>query len=82
MPETTIDIHELARRLSCGRSAAYALAASGALRTVRVGRALRIPESALDEFIRNGGVRVIPKGNGDANGKEAVPTAKPRRQRG
>jgi excisionase family DNA binding protein len=45
--EMTIDVRELARRLSCGRSAAYALAASGALRTVRVGRALRIPESAV-----------------------------------
>jgi hypothetical protein len=43
---------------------------------------LRIPESAVDEFIRTGGVRVIPKGNGDANGKQPVATAKPRRQRG
>lgn len=58
--ETTIDIHELQRRLSCSRSAAYALVASGVLRTVRVGRAVRIPESVVQEFIRSGGVRVIP----------------------
>jgi excisionase family DNA binding protein len=68
--EMTIDVRELARRLSCGRSAAYALAASGVLKTVRVGRALRVPESALAAFIEAGGVRVIP-------GKGHAPTPPP-----
>jgi excisionase family DNA binding protein len=70
MTEITIDIHELARRLSCGRSAAYALAASGVLPTVRVGRAVRIPESALNAFIQSGGVRVIPRAEPSGKGDE------------
>jgi excisionase family DNA binding protein len=61
--DTLLDIHELQRRLSCGRSAAYQLVATGVLRTVRVGRAVRVPESALAAFIEAGGLRTLSKGD-------------------
>ena len=48
-------------QVTCSRSAAYALTSTGVLPTVRVGRAVRVPESALDAFIHGGGARIIPK---------------------
>jgi excisionase family DNA binding protein len=83
MPDTLLDIRELQRRLSCGRSAAYALVGSGVLPTVRVGRAVRVPESALAAFINNGGARVIPRPT-ETNGQESPASRlipKGRRQR-
>jgi excisionase family DNA binding protein len=79
MAEMLLDVRELQRRLSCGRSVAYALLATGTLPTVRVGRALRVPESALDEFVRSGGVREIGRPtNGDAQTPKPI-TEKRRR---
>ena len=37
--------------LSIGRNSAYALVRSGAIRSVRIGRQLRIPRDALEEFL-------------------------------
>jgi excisionase family DNA binding protein len=48
------------RPLACSRSVAYRLTHSGALPVVRLGRAVRVPASALDDFIRSGGVAVMP----------------------
>jgi excisionase family DNA binding protein len=85
--EIMVDVRELQRRLKCGRSAAYGLIASQVLRSVRIGRSVRVPESVLDEFIQSGGVRVIPKGNGDAPTPPQVPAkmgrqvVKPHRKR-
>ena len=44
-------VREVAKRLDCSRDAVYALIASGQLRAIRVGRLLRVPESALADFI-------------------------------
>jgi excisionase family DNA binding protein len=78
MPEILLDHAELQRRLDCSRSMAYLLTSSGALRTVRLGRAVRVPESAVEDFIKAGGARVIPR----SNGHDAAPTpTKPRRAR-
>lgn len=44
-------VPEVAKRLDCSRDAVYGLIASGELRAIRVGRLLRVPESALADFI-------------------------------
>jgi excisionase family DNA binding protein len=38
--------------LNLGRSTVYNLIASGELKAIRFGRAVRVPQSTLDEFIR------------------------------
>ena len=45
----------LMAQLSISRPTANRLVYGGFLKTVRVGRALRIPESAVLDFIENGG---------------------------
>lgn len=42
---------EVAAVLSLGRSKVYELMASGALPTVRIGRAVRVPRAALEEWV-------------------------------
>ncbi len=44
---------DVAERTNLGRSTIYALLKSGELKSVKVGRARRIPAAALDEFIAN-----------------------------
>lgn len=46
-----LTVAEAARRLRLGRTMVYELLASGALRSVRIGRARRVPIGALDEFV-------------------------------
>jgi len=52
-------IDEVGQHLSVSRPTVNRLIASGILRTCRIGRAVRIPESALLELIENGGNRNI-----------------------
>lgn len=42
---------EVARRLSLGRATVYLMMASGELPTLRKGRAVRVPASALEAWI-------------------------------
>jgi excisionase family DNA binding protein len=44
-------VDEAAQLLSLGRSTLYAMAASGTIPTVRVGRSLRIPREELNRWI-------------------------------
>jgi excisionase family DNA binding protein len=44
-------IPEAAARLGLGRTTVYALIGSGDIPTVRVGRAIRIPASALGDWV-------------------------------
>jgi len=54
LPEV-LTVPEVAEYLRQSRNSAYALVASGAIRSVRVGtRAIRVPKSALIEFLENG----------------------------
>jgi excisionase family DNA binding protein len=46
-----LTVQEAARRLGIGRSLMYELIASGAVRSVRVGRLRRIPSDALGSYI-------------------------------
>lgn len=48
-------VNEAARQLDVAPTLIYALVGRGALRHVRVGRNIRIPQSAVDEFIADGG---------------------------
>ena len=46
-----LTVPEAARRLSIGRTLTYELIAAGELPSVHLGRAIRIPARALDEFV-------------------------------
>jgi excisionase family DNA binding protein len=47
-----VRIEEAAKFLSIGRSTMYELIAQGAVPTVHIGRAVRIPMEGLKEFVR------------------------------
>lgn len=53
------NIDEVGKHLSVSRPTVNRLISAGILRTCRIGRAVRIPESALLELIENGGNRNI-----------------------
>jgi excisionase family DNA binding protein len=62
--DTLLDVRDVMKRLHCGRSTAYALIKADTLPAVNLGRGVRVPASAVDAFIRAGGVPVIPKAGG------------------
>jgi len=49
-----LTIPDVADTLQIGRSAAYALARSGELFSIRVGTQIRVPRSALIAYIKGG----------------------------
>lgn len=51
MPETYLTVKEVARRLAVGRTTIYELIAKRELVAIRIGRARRIPESALERWL-------------------------------
>ena len=46
----TLKVKEVATILRCGRNQAYELIQRGEIRSVRIGRAIRVPREALEEF--------------------------------
>jgi excisionase family DNA binding protein len=48
-----LSVSELAAVLHIGRNAAYHLVNSGQIRCVRIGKNIRIPQSALMEYLNN-----------------------------
>ncbi|AQU67823.1 helix-turn-helix domain-containing protein [Streptomyces niveus] len=46
-----LTVEEAARRLSVGRTTMYALIRDGAVQTVPIGRARRVPVQALSEYL-------------------------------
>ena len=50
----TITVEEAAHQLGIGRTITYGLIATGALRSLKVGRRRLIPVAAIDEFIDQG----------------------------
>lgn len=46
-----LNVNEAASALGLGRSLVYTLVATGELTSIKIGRARRIPVSAIDEFI-------------------------------
>jgi excisionase family DNA binding protein len=53
MESMLLKADEVAQILGLGRSKTYELIASGALPTVRIGRAVRVPRAALEDWVRN-----------------------------
>ncbi len=53
-------VADLSTILKCGRNAAYDLVRSGAIRSVSIGRSIRIPKAALIEFLANGSDPTVP----------------------
>ena len=49
--EILLTVNEAAARLAIGRTSLYELISRRELRTVKIGRARRVPESAVDELI-------------------------------
>ena len=48
---SVLTVDELAEQLRIGRSSAYQLVNDGQIRSIRVGRAIRIPTDAVDRFL-------------------------------
>ncbi|MCQ2442557.1 MAG: helix-turn-helix domain-containing protein [Oscillospiraceae bacterium] len=48
-----LSVPELAKVLGIGRNAAYSLVNSGEIRSIRIGKNIRIPQSALMDFLNN-----------------------------
>jgi excisionase family DNA binding protein len=46
----TLKVREVAAILRCGRNQAYELIQRGEIRSVRIGRAIRVTREALEEF--------------------------------
>jgi len=49
--EPVLKVAQVAQHLNCDRNTVYALINEQKLRAIRVGRLLRVPESALADFI-------------------------------
>ncbi len=45
-------VGEVAERLSCAESTVYGMIQGGVFPVIRLGSAIRVPESALDDWIR------------------------------
>lgn len=56
-----LTVPEAAMRLGLGRSLIYQLVMSGELASVKVGRARRVPVSALEQFVE----RIAERANAD-----------------
>lgn len=56
-PERVLRVHEVAEHLGCDDSVIYRMIQGGDMRAIHVGRLLRVPESAVAEFIQRGGTR-------------------------
>lgn len=48
-----LTVSDLAAVLHIGRNAAYALVRSGKLRCIRIGKTIRIPQSALMDYLNH-----------------------------
>ena len=51
MSDTLLTVKEAAARLALGRTTLYELIARHELKSIKIGRARRVPESALEEWI-------------------------------
>lgn len=50
-PEAVLKVREVAHHLNCDEDTVYKLISSERIRVIRLGRVLRVPESALADFI-------------------------------
>lgn len=54
-----VTVTELGTVLRCGRNQAYALIRSGAIPSIKVGRVIRIPKRAVEEFLSAQGIETV-----------------------
>lgn len=52
----TLTVQQVAKLLGVSRNTAYRLVRSKKLRSIRVGRQIRIPRSALEDYLNGSGV--------------------------
>jgi excisionase family DNA binding protein len=50
-PQLLLNVEQAAEKLGIGRTAAYQLIQSGALRSVKIGRRRLVPATAPDEYV-------------------------------
>jgi len=55
MEDNTITVAEFSRLLKISRVKAYQLVSQGKIKTIRVGRCIRIPLKEYEKFIKAGG---------------------------
>lgn len=60
--------HEVAEQLGVGLTTAKGLISSGALRSIKIGRARRVPADALHEYVQ----RLDTEQNGEPSGESAA----------
>ena len=46
-----LTVSELARELRIGRNTAYTFVRSGQIRSIKIGRTIRVPRTALEDFL-------------------------------
>ena len=67
MSDNLLTVNEAAARLALGRTTVYELIARRELKTIKIGRARRVPESALEQWITQQvleqGGQTMPTGN-------------------
>jgi excisionase family DNA binding protein len=71
-----MDVAGAAAQLLCSKWTVYSLCQSGQLRSVRVGRLLRIPQSAIDDFINGNEAPHRLGGGSGASEKQLVSIGK------
>lgn len=57
-----LTVTEASKVLRLGKNAVYGLVRCGALRSIKVGKSIRIPKTALSEFLSGTGKEVITHG--------------------
>ena len=58
LPRMLVSVTEASRALGVSRSFAYELVAAGVLRSIRLGRRVLVPVSALEDLIATGNVEL------------------------
>lgn len=65
MEQELLRVEEAARILGIGRTKAYELVAAGAIPTLRIGRAVRVPRTALFVWIQSQTSEIPGLGSGE-----------------
>lgn len=60
MNDVTYTVKDLQRILKVSKNTAYELCASGEIKSIRVGKSIRVTQTALDDYLNQ---------NGDTNGQ-------------
>lgn len=63
MDPVLLRVEEAARRLSIGRTKTYELMTAGELPVVRIGRSVRIPTAAVEDWVRKQAGQISQQGH-------------------